>query len=188
MEVVLSVLLGIGLAAACGFRVFVPLLVISIAAGVRLAQLGEWLPGRPVIRAMPNTPALIGAGVSAYFAAPGMNAKDKKQVEAILSWISVPARQARLTSLTLLAPELDVRRLAETRFEVAGMPFDLAVAEPDTEALQWLLEQRHIAISDAIVHYYDAAGAEPQRRWHGALQGAREGNAPLGLLGDRFGN
>ncbi|MEO5768988.1 MAG: pyrroline-5-carboxylate reductase [Polyangia bacterium] len=39
-------------------------LVISIAAGVRLAQLSAWLPGSAVIRAMPNTPCLIGEGMT----------------------------------------------------------------------------------------------------------------------------
>lgn len=39
-------------------------LVISIAAGVRLAQLTGWLPNSGVIRAMPNTPCLIGEGMT----------------------------------------------------------------------------------------------------------------------------
>ena len=40
--------------------------VLSIMAGVRLARLESWLgPGVAVVRAMPNTPALVGAGVSA---------------------------------------------------------------------------------------------------------------------------
>jgi len=50
--------------------VFSNQLLISIAAGVRLAQLEGGLPaGARVIRVMPNTPALVGAGASAF--APG---------------------------------------------------------------------------------------------------------------------
>lgn len=40
-------------------------LVISIAAGVTLKSLETFLPGIPVIRSMPNTPALLGAGATA---------------------------------------------------------------------------------------------------------------------------
>jgi pyrroline-5-carboxylate reductase len=39
-------------------------LVISIAAGITLEQLGGWLPRSKVVRAMPNTPALIAAGMT----------------------------------------------------------------------------------------------------------------------------
>jgi len=52
MEYLLYVLLGIGLAAACGFRVFVPLLVISIAAltgHLRLAPDFTWLGSWPAL-------------------------------------------------------------------------------------------------------------------------------------------
>lgn len=52
MEAVISVALGIGLSAACGFRVFVPLLVVSVAA--QTGHLGlspgfEWMASRPAL-------------------------------------------------------------------------------------------------------------------------------------------
>jgi pyrroline-5-carboxylate reductase len=50
-------------------------LVISIAAGVRLSQLASWLPSSPLIRAMPNTPAVIGEGMT--IVARGHGATDK---------------------------------------------------------------------------------------------------------------
>ncbi len=47
-------------------------LVISIAAGVTVAQLTRWLPETSVIRAMPNTPSLIGAGMTVLARGPGV--------------------------------------------------------------------------------------------------------------------
>ena len=55
-------------------------LVISIAAGVRLAQLAAWLPGSAVIRAMPNTPCLIGEGMTVI--ARGSTVDDKQAAVA----------------------------------------------------------------------------------------------------------
>lgn len=51
-EVITAVALGVGLAASCGFRVFVPLLVASIAARTGVFPLNEsfqWLAGWPAI-------------------------------------------------------------------------------------------------------------------------------------------
>jgi len=47
-------------------------LVVSIAAGVTIARIEQLVPDRPVVRAMPNTPALVGVGASAI--APGTHA------------------------------------------------------------------------------------------------------------------
>jgi pyrroline-5-carboxylate reductase len=49
-------------------------LVLSIAAGVTIATLEALAPGRPVVRAMPNTPALVGLGASAI--APGRHSAE----------------------------------------------------------------------------------------------------------------
>lgn len=52
MQNVLSVALGIGVAAACGFRIFVPLLIVSLAARfgqVALAPGAAWLAGTPAL-------------------------------------------------------------------------------------------------------------------------------------------
>lgn len=54
METLLGILLGLGLAAACGFRVFVPLLVMSIAsrAGAGYLELGQgfaWIGSTPAL-------------------------------------------------------------------------------------------------------------------------------------------
>lgn len=59
MEILLSVGLGVGLAAACGFRVFLPVLVMGVAARAGALDLSdgfEWMAG---------TPALMALGVAA---------------------------------------------------------------------------------------------------------------------------
>lgn len=61
-------------------------LVISIAAGICATDIVRWLGGHErVIRAMPNTPSLVGAGVSGLYAAPGTQKQDKQNAEIILS-------------------------------------------------------------------------------------------------------
>jgi pyrroline-5-carboxylate reductase len=60
-------------------------LVVSIAAGVRIAALSRWLHGHEkIVRCMPNTPALIGAGITALFAPAGVGAAERASAEAIL--------------------------------------------------------------------------------------------------------
>lgn len=60
-------------------------LVVSIAAGVRIAALSRWLGGHGrLVRCMPNTPALIGAGITALYAAPEVALEERKSAEAIL--------------------------------------------------------------------------------------------------------
>jgi pyrroline-5-carboxylate reductase len=61
-------------------------LVISVAAGVRLADLSRWLGGyRHLVRSMPNLPALIGQGISGLCALPEVTAEEKRCAETILA-------------------------------------------------------------------------------------------------------
>ena len=62
-----------------------PKLVISIAAGVRVAAISRWLGGhRKLVRCMPNTPALIGSGIAALYALAEVSAEERKKAEMIL--------------------------------------------------------------------------------------------------------
>lgn len=67
-------------------------LVISLAAGVRLADLERWLgAGVPIVRVMPNTPALIGSGASGLFANTHVSKTQREQAESILRAVGVTA-------------------------------------------------------------------------------------------------
>jgi pyrroline-5-carboxylate reductase len=61
-------------------------LVVSVAAGITLDALSRWLDGhRNIVRCMPNTPALIGAGIAGLHALPEVKAEDRKKAETILA-------------------------------------------------------------------------------------------------------
>ena len=60
-------------------------LIVSVAAGIRLDSLSRWLGGhRKIVRAMPNTPSLIGAGIAGLYPDPSVGADEKKKAEDIL--------------------------------------------------------------------------------------------------------
>ena len=60
--------------------------VLSIAAGTRLADLGRWLGGHTkLVRTMPNTPALIGQGITALYAGPSVEVSRRMDAERVLA-------------------------------------------------------------------------------------------------------
>lgn len=60
-------------------------LVVSIAAGLNLGSLSRWLGGhRRLVRCMPNTPALIGAGVTGLYALPEVDEAGRAAAQRIL--------------------------------------------------------------------------------------------------------
>lgn len=66
--------------------------VVSIAAGLRAEAIARWLGGyRRIVRCMPNTPALIGAGVTGLYADPAVSAQERTQVESILAAVGTTA-------------------------------------------------------------------------------------------------
>jgi len=74
-------------------------LVISVAAGLRIAALRACCgPGVPVMRAMPNRPALIGAGATGLFAPPDVSAGQRAVAEEVLRSVGevvwVPGEEA----------------------------------------------------------------------------------------------
>jgi pyrroline-5-carboxylate reductase len=63
-------------------------LVISIVAGIDMSSLQDWLPDRqPIVRCMPNTPALLGAGITGLYANASVNDEQRAEAEQILNGV-----------------------------------------------------------------------------------------------------
>ena len=133
--------------------------VLSIAAGIRVADLARWLGGHGrLVRAMPNTPALVGKGISGVFAVKTVDAAGRALAAGVLEaagelvWVDDEAMLDAVTGVSGSGPayvfyflealehaarELgftpaDARRLAYATFAGAVA---LAEASPDEPAV-----------------------------------------------------
>ncbi|MXZ45378.1 MAG: pyrroline-5-carboxylate reductase [Gammaproteobacteria bacterium] len=86
-------------------------LIISVAAGVPLDGLAGWLPpNTPVVRCMPNTPSLIGAGIAGVFANSFVSPKQVELVDKLLQslgkvlWLSSEDQLHAVTALSGSGP------------------------------------------------------------------------------------
>ncbi|WP_426147892.1 pyrroline-5-carboxylate reductase [Polaromonas sp. DSR2-3-2] len=83
---------------------------LSVAAGIRSDTIAGWLGTERVVRAMPNTPALIGQGMSALFARPAATAADRQAVERVVQtmgaylWLDQEAQLDAVTALSGSGP------------------------------------------------------------------------------------
>ncbi len=120
--------------------------VLSIAAGIRLGDLGRWLGGYDrLARAMPNTPALVGRGIAGLYALPRVDAALRETIARVLSagseivWVDDEAMLDAVTGVSGSGPayvfyflealeaaarevgfdRADARRLAYATFEGA---------------------------------------------------------------------
>ena len=110
--------------------------VLSIAAGVTLATLESALaPGTAVVRAMPNTPALVGVGASAIAAGSHATEDDLSWAEQLLGAVGIVVRVREplldaVTGLSGSGPAY-VFLVAEALIEagvLAGLPRDVSTA------------------------------------------------------------
>jgi len=109
-------------------------LVLSIAAGIRLATLGEGLGGGRIVRSMPNTPAEIGRGMTVAIAAPDVDDQSARLAGRLLeavgkvSWVDDESLIDAATAVSGSGPAY-VFLLAEALAAAAvsaGLPADLA--------------------------------------------------------------
>lgn len=135
-------------------------LIISIAAGISAAALSRWLGGnKRIVRTIPNTPALVGKGVTGLFAPAGVSQQDKDAATAIMNatgitvWFEQESGIDDITCISGSGPayvfyfmegmiaaardvgfsDADARRLVLATFDGATA---LAAAQPDIEIAQ----------------------------------------------------
>jgi len=79
---------------------------LSVAAGIRTDSISRWVGTERVVRCMPNTPALVGQGMTALYPCPSVSAADKALVEQVIGttgqylWV---AQESQLDAVTALS-------------------------------------------------------------------------------------
>ncbi|HVR54621.1 MAG TPA: pyrroline-5-carboxylate reductase, partial [Pseudorhodoferax sp.] len=111
-----------------------PALHVSIAAGLPVLTLARWLGSPRVVRAMPNTAALVGAGVTGLVAARGVSEADRRTAESTLAaaghcfWVADDERLDAVTAVTGSGPAYVFHFLEAFQAAAERVGFDAATA------------------------------------------------------------
>ena len=184
-------------------------LIVSIAAGIRTREIAHWTAHdhtpRAIVRAMPNTPALIGEGITALYAMPGVDATRRDLATTLLAavgqtlWVDDEAQLDAVTAVSGSGPayvfafiealeqggvELglssdDARRLAVATF--VGASRLAAASEEPISVLRERVTSKGGTTYAALTHLQDAGCHQAiVRAVHAAATRSAE-------LGDEFG-
>jgi len=83
---------------------------LSVAAGIRSDSIARWLQTDRVVRSMPNTPALVGQGITGLFARAGVSDTDRQLIEQVLKstgetlWVQQESDLDTVTALSGSGP------------------------------------------------------------------------------------
>ena len=180
-------------------------LQLSVAAGIRCESIAQWLGTRRIVRCMPNTPALVGRGMTGLFADDGASREDRLRAEQVIGttgqslWV---AQETLLDAVTALSgsgpayvfyfleamteagcqmglPREQAYQLAVGTFEGAA-----ALAASATEPPEVLRERvtSKGGTTHAAISAMEASGVKPA--FIAAMQAARQ---RANELGDAFG-
>lgn len=178
---------------------------LSVAAGIRSDSIRLWLDSERIVRAMPNTPALIGQGITGLFARPSVTPEDKQTIERVLAgtgqllWLEDEAQLDAVTALSGSGPayvfyfmeammtagtEMGLRREQAHQLAVATFAGASALAQASSEPPQ-VLRQR-VTSKGGTTHAAISAMEENDMRalFIDAMLAAR---ARAKALGDEFG-
>jgi pyrroline-5-carboxylate reductase len=178
---------------------------LSVAAGIRSDSIARWLGNERIVRTMPNTPALIGKGITAMVARPAVTEADRKLAERVIAttgefmWLEQETQLDAVTALSgsgpaymfyfmeaMTAAGADMGLSREQAYRLAVATFigagELARASNEPPEI---LRQRVTSkggTTHAAITSMDESGIRPlfARALHEAQKRARE-------LGDEFG-
>jgi pyrroline-5-carboxylate reductase len=137
-------------------------LVVSIAAGITCSSMNNWLGAQPIVRCMPNTPALLRQGVSGLFATAEVSAEQRQQAEELLSavgialWLDEEQQLDAVTAVSGSGPAyffLLIEAMTAAGVKL-GLPADIAAQL----TMQTALGAAHMAVAS------DVDAAELRRR------------------------
>ena len=137
-------------------------LVVSIAAGITCASMNSWLGPQPIVRCMPNTPALLRQGVSGLFATAQVSAEQRQQAQELLSavgialWLDQEQQLDAVTAVSGSGPAYFF--LLIEAMTAAGVKLGLPPATAAQLTLQTALGAAHMAVAS------DVDAAELRRR------------------------
>jgi pyrroline-5-carboxylate reductase len=178
---------------------------LSVAAGIRTDSICRWVGTERVVRCMPNTPALVGQGITGLFPCPSVTSADKTLVEQVIGttgqylWVGQESQLDAVTALSGSGPAyvfyfleamteagVGMGLSAEQAYQLAVATFSGAssLAAASTESPE-VLRQRVTSkggTTYAAITAMEAAGIKPAfvKAMQAAEERARE-------LGDEFG-
>ena len=129
-------------------------LIVSIAAGISCASLNNWLGPQPLVRCMPNTPALVRQGVSGRFANAQVSATQREQAEQVLSavgmvlWLDNEAQIDAVTAVSGSGPAYFF--LLIEAMSAAGVQLGLTPETATQLSIQTALGAARMAVSSDV--------------------------------------
>ena len=174
---------------------------LSVAAGIRSDNIARWLGSERVVRAMPNTPALIGLGMTALLARPAVTAADRLIVEAVVQttgehlWLAQEEQLDAVTALSGSGPayvfyfmeamveagiEMGLDAAQARQLALATFVGASALVQASSEPLATLCERvtSKGGTTYAALTAMQSSGLKPQ--FKAAMQAARQRAAELG--------
>ncbi|QLL13093.1 pyrroline-5-carboxylate reductase [Pseudomonas chlororaphis] len=137
-------------------------LIVSIAAGITCASMNKWLGEQPIVRCMPNTPALLRQGASGLYATAAVSAEQRQQAQELLSavgivlWLEQEQQLDAVTAVSGSGPAYFF--LLIEAMTAAGEKLGLPRETARQLTLQTALGAAHMAVSS------DVDAAELRRR------------------------